>query len=51
MNNAKVISNMTTLVKAGVLALKQAGWSEARIIPELPFLAAEAIKYLQQREA
>jgi hypothetical protein len=49
MNNTNTINavrNVTELVNAGVSALKAAGWSEARIIPHLPYLATEAVKQL-----
>jgi hypothetical protein len=41
--------NTAELVQAGVLALQQAGWTEARIIAQLPYLATEAVKFLAER--
>jgi len=44
MSNA--IENARKLVEAGVILLKGAGWSDEQIAPHLPYLAAEAVKFL-----
>jgi hypothetical protein len=43
--------NVATLVQSGVVALQAAGWSEERIIAQLPYLAAEAVKLLAAKSA
>lgn len=49
--NAKVIQNARQLVEAGVAELQAAGWSEAQIREQLPYLATEAVKFLAERGA
>jgi predicted dinucleotide-binding enzyme len=45
-NTNNAIRNVTELVNAAVAALKAGGLTEAEIIPHLPHLATEAVKYL-----
>jgi hypothetical protein len=47
----KAIQNVRELVEAGVSELQAAGWTEARIVEQLPYLAAEAVKFLAERVA
>jgi hypothetical protein len=42
----KAVQNAKVLVETGVAKLQAAGWSEERIIAQLPYLAAEAAKFL-----
>lgn len=49
--NTKAATNVAALVKAGVNALKAAGWTEARIIPHLPMMAREAVAQLAAKVA
>jgi uncharacterized protein (DUF433 family) len=48
---AKVIQNARQLVEAGVAELQAAGWTEAQIVAQLPYLAAEAVKFLANKAA
>jgi hypothetical protein len=49
MSNA--IENARKLVEAGVILLKGAGWTDEQIRPHLPYLAAEAVKFLAVKAA
>jgi hypothetical protein len=46
---AKIARNVAELVKCGVAALQTAGWTEEQIIPQLPYLASEAVNYLRAK--
>jgi hypothetical protein len=46
MHSPAAIRNVRQLVEAGVAELQAAGWTEAKIIEQLPMLAAEAVKFL-----
>ena len=47
----KSAQNAKTLVEAGVAELQAAGWTEAQIVAQLPYLAAEAVKFLAAKAA
>jgi len=47
----KAAQNAKQLVEAGVAELQAAGWTEAQIIEQLPYLAAEAVKFLAAKAA
>lgn len=47
----KAAQNAVTLIEAGIYALKVAGWTEAQIIPHLPMMADEAVKFLAAKAA
>ena len=47
----KAIQNTRSLVEAAVAELQAAGWTEAQIIPHLPHLATEAVRFLAAKGA
>lgn len=51
MFTTKQIQNVAILVKSGISALQQAGWSEAKIIAKVPFMVDEAVKFLSDKAA
>lgn len=53
-NEAQMIrvgANMAKLMKAAIAELQAAGWSEPRIVEQLPYLADEALAHLRRRAA
>jgi len=47
----KAAQNVKQLVETGVAALQAAGWTEAQIVAQLPYLASEAVKFLAAKVA
>lgn len=47
----KIIQNARQLVEAGVAELQAAGWTEAQIVAQLPYIANEAIRFLAEKAA
>jgi orotate phosphoribosyltransferase-like protein len=45
----KAAANTTQLVQAAIRAMKAQGMTEAQIIPELPRLATEAVRFLANK--
>lgn len=50
-NQAAIVRNMKSLMEAAVAEMQAAGWDEARIIEQLPYLAREAVAFLQLKAA
>ena len=47
----KAAQNAKQLVEAAVATLQAAGWTEAQIVAQLPYLANEAVKFLAKKGA